>query len=154
MSNALAHAKHWKFNTRWDDPSLDWETKSTSRSAMLDIGDEDDPDRPIVIVVEYPANRVVPPHHHETDYLSVIVQGEMKVTGRAHDVGSMRFTGAGTVYGPLEIGPAGCTVIDIFINRSGCIPVFPAREGVSPEEHEARRAKLRERMDSTPRRRS
>lgn len=154
MPSAVPSAAHWRFHTRWDDPTLDWETKPSSRSAMLDIGDATDPDRPIVIVVEYPANRVVPAHHHDTDYLSIIVKGGMKVTGKPHEVGSMRFTGSGTVYGPLEVGPEGCTVIDVFLDRSGCIPVFPAREGVTQEEHETRRAKLRERMDSTPRRRS
>lgn len=146
---------HWKFDTEWDDPDLEWSTSASgTRSAMLDFGDVDDEDRPMVVVVAYPPNCRVAPHHHETDYLSLMVQGDMFVTGRRHEVGSMRFVGHGTGYGPLEIGEDGCTVIDIFLHRSGLIPVFGPREGVTAEQHEVRRQSLAARAAAVPRRRN
>lgn len=156
MVEVQAHLPpHWKFHTRWDDPDLEWTTSAAgTRSAMLDIGDETDADRPMVVVVCYPPGCLVPPHHHETDSLSIMVQGDMLVSGRQHTVGSMRFIGHGTGYGPLEIGPDGCTVIDIFINRSGLIPVFGPKQGVTPEQHEARRQSLAERARAAVRRRN
>lgn len=156
MSDPLeAVRSHWKFDTRWDDPDLDWTISARGiRSVMLDIGDEADDDRPMVVIVDYPPGQHVAPHHHETDYLSIMVRGDMTVTGRPHRVGSMRFVGRGTAYGPLLAGPDGCTVIDVFLHRSGLAPVMTPKEGVSAGVHAARVAELAARAASVVRRRN
>lgn len=112
---------HWQFMTRWDDPTLDWQGDHRVRSAIIDLGDPDDPDRPLVAVIEYAPNITVRPHTHPSDYCSIVVRGSVEVTRQQHGVGSIRFVKAGTVYGPLVAGPEGTTLIDIFADRNGYV---------------------------------
>jgi hypothetical protein len=76
-------------------------------------------DDPAVVIVKYPPGRVIPVHAHDTDYCSVVVEGSVEVTRRVERVGDIRVVRAGTAYGPLVVGPEGCTVIDIFASRAG-----------------------------------
>jgi hypothetical protein len=127
-------------------------------SAWLDMGDPDDPDRPLVMLVRYAPNITLAPHSHATDYSSVVVQGEVTVSGRRHTVGSMRIVAAGTTYGPLVAGPEGTTIIDTFASRNGLFPLYAkiddtnrARLDALKEYLEARLAALQPRPRLTPR---
>src|SRR5262249_27569017 len=48
-------------------------------------------DHPVVSVLEYAPGAVVPPHYHESDYVSVVLAGDLSVDGRPHKVGDIRF---------------------------------------------------------------
>jgi hypothetical protein len=63
-------------------------------------------------------------HHHATDYISIVIDGEIEVTRKRHGVGDVRMVKAGTAYGPLKAGPQGCKVIEIFAERSGIMATF------------------------------
>src|SRR5437763_1128346 len=112
-------ATHWFKETAWDDESLEWDGfDDRVSSAWLDMGDPDDPDRPLVMLVRYAPNITLAPHAHASDYSSIVVQGEVTVSGRLHTVGSLRIVAAGTTYGPLVAGPEGTTIIDTFASRN------------------------------------
>lgn len=95
---------------------------SIGRSAVLPFGKE--PTAPMVVVIEYLPNAHVDAHHHDTDYLSIVIRGSMIVSNHPESVGSVRSVTAGATYGPLEVGPDGCTVVDVFAERQGGVPRF------------------------------
>ena len=100
-----------------DDPgawvvSDRWDLRYVHLDYLVQRGPEDSALR--VVVVEYVPGAEVLPHSHPVDYVSIVVKGSMRITRRQHEVGSIRLVKAGTTYGPLEAGPEGCTVIDVF----------------------------------------
>ena len=80
-------------------------------------------DEGTVSVVHYWPGSEVPPHFHNVDYCSVVVEGSIEVTRRVYEPGSMRFVRANTAYGPLKAGPEGCVVIDFFAGGNADVPV-------------------------------
>jgi quercetin dioxygenase-like cupin family protein len=71
-------------------------------------------DETMALMVHYDPGSHVPVHHHPSDYCSIVVEGSIEITRKRHEVGSVRIVKAGTAYGPLNVGPEGCTVIDVF----------------------------------------
>lgn len=115
----------WQHDLRWDDPSLDWQRGDNGVSVlMLDMGDPADESRPLIVLIEYAPGIVVRAHHHRTDYLSMVVRGEVTVSGRVHRSGSIRRVAAGTTYGPLRAGPEGVLMVDVFDDRRGAAAVW------------------------------
>lgn len=76
------------------------------------------------VLVRYAAHSVFPAHRHPTDYCSVVLDGEMRIGQRRIGVGDVRVVRRGVRYGPLEIGPGGCVVIDFFADRAGARSEF------------------------------
>lgn len=127
----------WQHELRWDDPTLDWQRGDNGVSVvMLDLGDPADEGRPLVVLIEYAPGIVVRSHHHRTDYLSMVVRGEVTVSGRAHRAGSIRRVAAGTSYGPLVAGPEGVLMVDVFEDRRGAAAVWRGPSGVDNEQLE------------------
>lgn len=91
---------------------------------LVDIGDADNPRRPVVGVIKYAPGAEVPVHYHNTDYVSIVIEGEIEVTRKRHGVGAVRVVKQGTAYGPLKAGPDGCRVIEVFADRSGIMATF------------------------------
>lgn len=121
----MTDVAHWFLDTAWDDPSLDWDGYDERvQTAWLDMGDPDDPQRPLVMLIRYAPNIEVRPHAHACDYTSIVVEGEVTVSGRKHGVGTVRVVAAGTTYGPLIAGPEGTRLIDVFTDRNGLFPVW------------------------------
>lgn len=109
-------------DTSWDE--LAFIDSPLGRAALIDIGDDDGRTRPLVAAVHYPPDAEVPPHYHDTDYCSFIIEGEIEVTRRVHRAGDVRVVKKGTVYGPLKAGPNGCKVIEVFADRTGIQATF------------------------------
>ena len=89
-------------------------------------------DNVMISVVHYGPGAVVPVHSHNVDYCSIVVAGSIEVTRRRYETGSMRIVRANTAYGPLDVGPDGCTVIDVFAGGGTDTPVetnFVTRSG-------------------------
>jgi hypothetical protein len=78
-------------------------------------------DHPVVSVLEYAPGAVVPPHYHESDYVSVVLAGDLSVDGRPHKVGDIRFVRGGSVYG-LVAGERGCTLFEVQARAIGAMP--------------------------------
>jgi hypothetical protein len=117
----IAGAKGF-LDTSWND--LEFIDSPLGRAALIDIGDDDNPTRPLVAAVHYPPGAVVPPHYHDTDYCSFIIEGEIEVSRRVHRGGDVRVVKKGTAYGPLKAGPDGCKVIEVFADRTGIQATF------------------------------
>jgi ChrR-like protein with cupin domain len=100
----------------WDEPGTEWtyDAEKKLKFARFRLGVDERGTATMMLVVKYEPGSYVPAHYHGADYCSIVVDGSIEVTRRNHEVGSMRFENAGTVYGPLIAGPEGCTVIDIF----------------------------------------
>ena len=108
--------------TSWKDPDLEWTESPRVRAATLDFASNADPHRPIAIVAQYPPNAMLPSHHHATDYMSIMVEGSMRIGKTWHERGSIRIVRQDTRYGPLLAGPEGCTVVDVFGDRTAFMP--------------------------------
>lgn len=91
--------------------------------------DEDDSGSPLVILTKFAAGEVVEPHTHGTNYFEYVVEGEQTVGKTRFGPGDVRFAKAGTGYGPIVIGPQGCTVVIVFQQATGAntIPLGKAR---------------------------
>lgn len=129
-----------KGQKRTDLEHLDWIGGASGRFAAFPLGDgEGDP---VIVVVEYAPGTVIPSHHHESDYFSMVLRGDIEITRRRESPGSMRYVRATTVYGPLVVGPEGCTVLEVFADRRTfvdpryvpALPSAPASVGTSMPE--------------------
>src|SRR5687768_8962316 len=111
-------------HSNWRDPAQRFHPPGygvPGFSSLIPLGPG--PDDPAVVVVKYPPGRVIPVHTHDTTYASIVVEGTIEVTRRVETVSDIRVVQAGTAYGPLVVGPEGCTVLDFFARRSA----IPAR---------------------------
>ncbi len=92
--------------------------------------DEDDTTSPLVILTKFEAGARVEPHTHGTNYFEYVIEGEQTVGKTTFGRGDVRFAKAGTGYGPIMIGPEGCTVIIVFQNATGAmtIPLGKAKQ--------------------------
>lgn len=116
--------RHGRMETTWDQ--LGWTTTpSGSKYSKLVMGvTEGDPH---IFHVEFPPGARVAAHHHESDYVEVIVRGRQRIGRAWHEEGSVRFVSAKQVYGPILTGDDGATVLLVF--RDGRWPAVPARSG-------------------------
>ena len=73
---------------------------------------------PTVILTRFGPGAEVPPHTHDTNYLEYIIEGEQKVGKVTFGKGDVRIVNGGTGYGPIKIGPDGCTVLIVFEDGS------------------------------------
>jgi anti-sigma factor ChrR (cupin superfamily) len=91
--------------------------------------DEDDRHSPLVILTRFAPGEVVAPHTHGTNYFEYVVEGEQTVGKTRFGPGDVRFAKAGTGYGPIVIGPEGCTVVIVFQDATGAntIPLGKAK---------------------------
>ena len=91
--------------------------------------DEDDTTSPLVILTNFAPGEVVEPHTHGTNYFEYVVSGEQTVGKTRFGPGDVRFAKAGTGYGPIVIGPEGCSVVIVFQDATGAntIPLGKAK---------------------------
>ena len=91
--------------------------------------DEDDTISPLVILTKFEPGEVVDPHTHGTNYFEYVVEGEQTVGKTRFGPGDVRFAKAGTGYGPIVVGPEGCTVVIVFQEATGAntIPLGKAQ---------------------------
>jgi anti-sigma factor ChrR (cupin superfamily) len=92
--------------------------------------DEDDISSPLVILTKFGPGEVVEPHTHGTNYFEYVIEGEQTVGKTKFGPGDVRFAKAGTGYGPIQIGPEGCSVLIVFQEAPGAntIPLGRARK--------------------------
>lgn len=96
--------------------------------------DEERLDSPAVVLSTFAPGTAVAPHSHATNYLEYIVKGEQTVGRRRFGPGDIRLVRAGTGYGPIRVGPEGCTVLIVFEDASAAAVVpRPAIAGAAQE---------------------
>jgi anti-sigma factor ChrR (cupin superfamily) len=73
---------------------------------------------PSVILTTFSPGTEVPPHTHDTNYFEYIIEGEQSVGKVTFAKGDVRMVKGGTGYGPIRVGPKGCTVLIVFEDGS------------------------------------
>lgn len=93
--------------------------------------DETDPHTPTVILSKFDPGARVGAHTHDTNYFEYIIEGEQTVGKTTFRKGDVRLVTGGTGYGPIVVGPEGCTVLIVFADGSQSVTVpMPRREKV------------------------
>ena len=93
--------------------------------------DPNDPgDSPSVVLAKFEPGEEIYPHTHACNYLEYIVQGSQMVGKVNFEAGDVRWAAARTGYGPIKIGPDGCTVMIVFqaASKSQPIPLGTAKK--------------------------
>jgi mannose-6-phosphate isomerase-like protein (cupin superfamily) len=126
----VADAAHRPVKGQWhfslEDPPWTEGPGGQGRFTAYPLGDDDH--GPMVVLVEYAPGVTIGVHHHESDYFSLVVSGAVTITRRSEAPGSIRLVKAGTAYGPLVVGPEGCTVLEVFADRTTFTKPRYARE--------------------------
>ena len=104
-----------------DIPAADVEWRQGSdngiRYARFPL-DESNPRAPNVILTTFGPGVEVPPHTHACNYFEYIIEGEQTVGKSTFRKGDVRLVNGGTGYGPIKVGPEGCTVLIVFEDGS------------------------------------
>lgn len=84
---------------------------------------------PMVILSKFEPGEVVEPHTHGCNYFEYIIEGSQRVGKTNFAAGDVRWASAGTGYGPIVVGPEGCTVLIVFQEaaKSNTIPLGKAK---------------------------
>jgi anti-sigma factor ChrR (cupin superfamily) len=86
--------------------------------------DEENPvTSPLVIMSKFEPDTVVEPHTHGCNYFEYILEGSQMVGKVNFVVGDVRWAAAGTGYGPIKVGPEGCTVLIVFQEAAKAITI-------------------------------
>lgn len=80
-------------------------------------------DSPAIILAEFAPGEEVYPHTHACNYLEYIVKGSQMVGKVNFEAGDVRWAAARTGYGPIKVGPDGCTVMIVFQTASQSPPI-------------------------------
>lgn len=80
--------------------------------------DETNSHAPNVILTQFDPGAEVPAHTHACNYFEYILEGEQAVGKIAFRKGDVRLVKGGTGYGPIKVGPQGCTVLIVFEDGS------------------------------------
>jgi anti-sigma factor ChrR (cupin superfamily) len=80
--------------------------------------DETNPSSPTVILSKFEPGVRVQAHTHDSNYFEYIIEGEQDVGKQTFKKGDMRLVKGGTGYGPIVVGPEGCTVLIVFEDGS------------------------------------
>jgi anti-sigma factor ChrR (cupin superfamily) len=81
--------------------------------------DEDDSSSPLIVLSKFEPGEVVEPHTHGTNYFEYVIEGQQTVGKVTFGPGDIRLVKGGTGYGPIVVGPEGCTVLIVFQNATG-----------------------------------
>jgi anti-sigma factor ChrR (cupin superfamily) len=92
--------------------------------------DEGDASAPMMILSKFEPGEVVQPHTHGSNYAEYVISGEQRVGKVTFREGDIRIAKGGAGYGPIVVGPEGCTVLIVFQSASGAmmLPVGKARQ--------------------------
>ena len=80
--------------------------------------DEGNPTSPSIVLSKFGPGATVDPHTHGTNYFEYIIEGEQAVGKVTFVKGDVRLVKGGTGYGPIKVGPDGCTVLIVFEDGS------------------------------------
>lgn len=98
--------------------------------ARFSLDDENAATAPGVILSKFQPGEVVNPHTHGCNYFEYIIEGSQMVGKNNFEAGDVRWASAGTGYGPIKVGPEGCTVLIVFqeAGKSNTIPLGKAKQ--------------------------
>ncbi|MEO5586097.1 MAG: hypothetical protein ABIQ81_00220 [Novosphingobium sp.] len=102
-------------------PSLDGDWKETPdgvryQQIHMTPGDTS---RPMLVLSDLPANYIEPAHTHDSNYVEIVIDGDITVGKVRMIKGDMRAMRGGAGYGPLTAGSGGCLRLTIFDRADG-----------------------------------
>jgi anti-sigma factor ChrR (cupin superfamily) len=103
------------------------------RVSYFPIGDPNNDDTPVAVVVEMKPGFVIMRHAHPCNRFEVIVRGTLEAEDRVLHVGDVMTSAAGEMYGPKKAGKDGCTTIEVFGAASGVTKRIEERAGGTVE---------------------
>jgi hypothetical protein len=115
-----------------------YEAPPTEGTALVQqrftLGVEDDPDRPLLLITRFPPNVKLPRHYHGDVFMDAVVMGSSRFgeDGGWHHAGTVRWFPAKAMYGPVEAGPEGCTLLEFYVNAAGLKTTLD-RKSLTPE---------------------
>ena len=80
--------------------------------------DETNPSSPTIILSKFEPGARVPAHSHDSNYFEYIIEGQQAVGKQTFGKGDIRIVKGGAGYGPIVVGPNGCTVLIVFEDGS------------------------------------
>ncbi|MGV9798783.1 cupin domain-containing protein [Mycobacterium sp. NPDC003449] len=98
---------------QWAGPLAAAGEQQGLRTTMHVLGDPSDEGSPAAVVVEYPPDYVLPRHSHDGARLELVVRGAVEVDGQWLGPGDIWASGANQFYGPHNVGPQGCTTLEL-----------------------------------------
>jgi hypothetical protein len=118
-AGAFAQVAKGRWESSLEDPR--WVNyEDGSRTLMVSMGDSED--AALIAFYHVPSTYRFEPHAHHSHYITYIISGAMRVGRTWYGPGDIRIQEEGSVYGPEEAGPDGCTMINMFANRRGAVP--------------------------------
>lgn len=115
--------KAGRFDFSFDEPSL---AASGSGAVFL----TDAPDGPLAMFIALPGDVEAPAHSHDSDSITVVLEGSIRVGKKWYRQGSIRVQDKGSIYGPALTGPEGVKTIVFFADRRGLPDRFAREEDV------------------------
>jgi anti-sigma factor ChrR (cupin superfamily) len=100
---------------------IEWRDGSPGIKYNLHKLDEANPNSPLMVLSKFEPGTVVAPHTHDANYMEYIIEGEQTVGKTTFGPGDIRIVRGGTGYGPITVGPDGCTVIIFFEDATGAM---------------------------------
>lgn len=91
------------------------------RSSYFPLGDPNDDNTPMAVVLEMEPGYVITPHAHQCERFEVVVRGTLTTEGRVYRPGDVLTAKANEFYGPKTAGKDGCTTIEVFAKATGAI---------------------------------
>ena len=103
------------------------------RYARFLLDEDKAAESPMVILSTFAPGEVVEPHSHGCNYLEYIIEGSQRVGKVNFEAGDVRWAKGGTGYGPITVGPEGCTVLIVFqeAGLANTIPMGKARAALA-----------------------
>ena len=103
---------------------IDWKKGSSDGIDYTTyLMDEDDTTSPLIVLTKFQPGETVEPHTHAANYFEYIIEGEQTVGKTKFGPGDIRFAKGGAGYGPITIGPQGCTVVIVFQSATGSMTI-------------------------------
>jgi anti-sigma factor ChrR (cupin superfamily) len=98
--------------------------------------DESDESSPTVLLSKFAPATTISPHTHASNYFEYILEGEQTVGKTTFGAGDVRIVVGGTGYGPIKVGPEGCSVLIVFQDGAGMdMEMLPRKATGSAPEH-------------------
>jgi anti-sigma factor ChrR (cupin superfamily) len=110
---------------------IEWRDGSPGVKFAMYRTDEDNDSSPAIVLSKFEPGAVVEPHTHVSNYFEYIIEGEQTVGKTRFGPGDIRIVMGGTGYGPIRVGPDGCTVMIVFEDASAAAMVSLPRRPVA-----------------------
>ena len=109
---------YWRVPQRFKELA-EFVPSTGARCAWYPMGDENDDEAPIAVVLSMEPGYVITRHAHPCERVEVVLRGSIETEGRTFVAGDVMTAHANEFYGPKVCGPEGCTTLEVFAAARG-----------------------------------